>query len=88
MTGGRAYLYDLDGEVRRKLNPELVEAVPVDETDELLELLESHVEKTGSSWGKELLSSWKQSVKSFWLVRPHSTAETVEAKNEGAVAAG
>lgn len=88
MTGGRAYLYDLDGEVRRKLNPELVEAVPVDDSEELLELMENHVEKTGSSWGKELLSSWKQSVKSFWLVRPHSTAETVEAKNEGAVAAG
>ncbi|MCA9780036.1 MAG: glutamate synthase subunit alpha, partial [Candidatus Eremiobacteraeota bacterium] len=88
MTGGRAYLYDIDGEVRRKLNPELVEAVPVDDSDELRELLEAHVERTGSSWGKELLSNWKQSMKSFWLVRPHSTAETVEAKNEGAVAAG
>ena len=35
MTGGQAYLYDIDGEVRRKLNPELVEAVAVEDDREL-----------------------------------------------------
>jgi glutamate synthase (ferredoxin) len=88
MTGGRAYLYDLDGEVRRKLNPELVEAVPVENAAELKELLQQHVDKTRSSWGSELLRNWEHSLESFWLVRPHSTADTVEAQNEGALAAG
>ena len=88
MTGGRAYLYDMDGEVRRKLNPELVEAVTVEDEKELKDLLRQHVEKTKSSWGSELLANWKRSLKSFWLVRPHSAAESVEAKNEGALAVG
>lgn len=88
MTGGRAYLYDIDGEAKRKLNPELVEAVPVQADAELKELVTRHLEATHSSWARELLNDWKKTVSKFWLVRPHPAADSVEAKNEGAAVSG
>lgn len=70
MTGGRAFLYDLQDDVTRKLNSELVEAVPVDDPDSLKSLMEEHFEATGSAWAQSLLKNWTETVKKFWQVQP------------------
>ncbi|MCA9795717.1 MAG: glutamate synthase subunit alpha, partial [Candidatus Eremiobacteraeota bacterium] len=83
MTGGRAYLYDEHGTVERKLNPELIEAVAVEDPAELLTLLQEHHQFTGSNRAESLLADWQHALKKFWLVRPRETVATIEAHNEG-----
>lgn len=83
LTGGKAYLYDLDGSLKHKINPELVEAVAVSDGEELRHLVELHHQHTGSRWAAELLEDWKHYLKRFLLVQPQAQAAKIEAENEG-----
>lgn len=85
MTGGEAFVYDLDGEVPAKVNGELVECARVQAEDarRLRALVEEHRDRTGSLWAAELLGRWEDSLSRFWRVAPRAAAARIEATNEG-----
>ena len=76
MTGGFAYVLDMDNTFVDKLNHELVEIQRI--SGEAMEAYRSHlarvlaeyVEETGSEWGRELFENLDDYVRRFWLVKP------------------
>ncbi|QJD59441.1 glutamate synthase large subunit [Pseudomonas sp. gcc21] len=76
MTGGLAYVLDMDNSFFDRLNHELVELRRV--TNESMEAYRSHltqvlteyVEETGSAWGAEVLDDLDNYIRRFWLVKP------------------
>jgi len=76
MTGGFAYVLDMDNSFVDKLNHELVEIQRI--SGEAMEAYRSHlarvlgeyVEETGSEWGRELSENLDDYVRRFWLVKP------------------
>lgn len=76
MTGGFAYVLDMDNSFVDKLNHELVEIQRI--SGEAMEAYRSHlarvlaeyVEETGSEWGRELTENLDDYVRRFWLVKP------------------
>ncbi|PLR38339.1 glutamate synthase large subunit [Chimaeribacter coloradensis] len=77
MTGGFAYVLDEDGEFRKRVNPELVEILDVDQLaiheEHLRGLITEHVQLTGSSRGEEILANWPMWAARFALVKPKSS---------------
>ncbi len=77
MTGGFAYVLDEDGEFRKRVNPELVEVLDVEQLaiheEHLRGLITEHVQLTGSSRGEEILANWPEWVTKFALVKPKSS---------------
>lgn len=90
MTGGMAFVYDVDGSFERHANPENITwnrlASSHWET-KLRSLVEAHAEETDSKWSKGLLEDWDREVGKFWQVvpkemltrLPHPLNDTVEA---------
>jgi len=76
MTGGFAYVLDMDRTFIDKYNSELVEIHRV--SAEYMEPYRNHlrgsirefVEETGSEWGRQLLDNLEDYVGKFWLVKP------------------
>ncbi|WP_449430747.1 glutamate synthase large subunit [Pseudomonas putida] len=76
MTGGFAYVLDMDNSFVDKLNHELVEIQRI--SGEAMEAYRSHlarvlaeyVDETGSAWGRELSENLDDYVRRFWLVKP------------------
>jgi len=76
MTGGFAYVLDMDNSFVDKLNHELVEIQRI--SGEAMEAYRSHlarvlgeyVDETGSEWGRELFENLDDYVRRFWLVKP------------------
>jgi glutamate synthase (NADPH) large chain len=73
MSGGVAYVLDVDGDFRRRVNLAMVDlerlAAPED-VDELLELLQLHRRHTRSSVAEHLLQKWDWALGSFVKVMP------------------
>ncbi|DBA68490.1 TPA: Ferredoxin-dependent glutamate synthase 1, chloroplastic/mitochondrial [Trebouxia sp. C0005] len=81
MTGGLGYFYDEDQLLEQKVNSEIVAMQRVQTSageTQLRELLEAHVEYTGSSRAKNILSDWKNNLGKFWQLVPPSEAGTPE----------
>ncbi|WP_370211684.1 glutamate synthase large subunit [Roseovarius sp.] len=73
MTGGMAYLYDPEGATELMLNRETVITCPVQEghyMQQLEELIERHVEETGSAKAKQILQHWDVEKSKFVQVVP------------------
>lgn len=85
MTGGLAYFLDEDGSFQAKVNPEIVKVQrvisPAGE-QQLRELLEAQVDRTGSPKAKAVLANWSESLPKFWQVVPPSEKDTPEANPE------
>ncbi|GKX64064.1 glutamate synthase large subunit [Pragia fontium] len=77
MTGGFAYVLDQDDEFRKRVNPELVEVLAVDELaiheEHLRGLLTEHIQHTGSARAEDILANWSQWASKFVLVKPKSS---------------
>ncbi len=77
MTGGFAYVLDEEGEFRKRVNPELIEVLNVDQfaihQEHLRGLITEHVQHTGSSRGEEILANWSVFSDKFALVKPRSS---------------
>ncbi|XP_072941107.1 uncharacterized protein [Epargyreus clarus] len=74
MSGGIAYVYDIDGSFKGKCNPETVELLPLEKEEDLKEvqtLLEEFEEYTGSLIAKEMLETWPEPAKKFVKVFPY-----------------
>ncbi len=85
MTGGLAYFLDEEGSFSAKVNREIVKTQrvvsPAGE-QQLKDLIEGFVERTGSDKGKQILGNWKEYLPKFWQVVPPSEANSPEANPE------
>jgi glutamate synthase (ferredoxin) len=89
MTGGLAYFFDEDGSFPTKVNPEIVKVqrvvTPAGE-QQLKDLVQAHVDRTGSRKAQFILDNWSESLSKFWQVVPPSEADSPEANLDAAVA--
>ncbi|MCQ1058923.1 glutamate synthase large subunit [Photobacterium sp. ZSDE20] len=74
MTGGFAYILDEDGDFAGRVNPELVEALPLAKLkihqEHLRGLIDQHLELTGSDRAQEILAEFDQWIPRFYLAKP------------------
>ncbi|MDX1507449.1 MAG: glutamate synthase large subunit [Woeseiaceae bacterium] len=76
MTGGFAYVLDIDRDFVDRYNHELIDIQRI--TPESMEahlhhlhaLMERHAEATGSEWAARLLDDYRTYLPKFWLVKP------------------
>lgn len=76
MTGGFAYVLDLNRDFVDKYNHELVDIhrISNEETEayrnHLRGVIAQYVDETGSAWGQEILDYFENYIGKFWLVKP------------------
>ena len=73
MTGGMAYLYDPDGKASALMNMETLVTCPVTVDHwmgQLEELLEMHLEETGSRRAADILQNWDTAKDHFLQICP------------------
>ncbi len=76
MTGGRAYVLDLDGKLEERINKGYVYTVPLLDKRAEIELkywLDKHYIETDSPWAKEILENWEKYKPLFKVVIPYET---------------
>ena len=79
MTGGFAYVLDIDREFVNRYNHELIDIHRI--TPESMEanlhhlrsLITEHVARTGSEWGQSILDDYRTFLPKFWVVKPKAT---------------
>ncbi len=73
MSGGVAYVLDVDGGFRSRCNTELVgfDEITPDDALELRGFIEEHHERTGSPVAERVLDSWDDELSRFVKVMPH-----------------
>jgi len=73
MSGGIAYVLDVDGRFRERCNTELVgfDTITPDEALELRGWIEEHERRTGSTVARALLADWERQLERFVKVMPH-----------------
>jgi glutamate synthase (NADPH/NADH) large chain len=81
MSGGIAYVWDPAGELAGKVNPELVELEPltVDDARWLTEILERHLDETGSAVATRILETFADAMSDFIKVMPRDYRRVLEA---------
>jgi glutamate synthase domain-containing protein 2/glutamate synthase domain-containing protein 1/glutamate synthase domain-containing protein 3 len=89
MSGGTAYVYDVDGKFFSRVNPEMVVALPIKRDRDFAEvraLIESHREKTGSPHAAKLLANWAETARKLVRViaKERAELEAAEEKHEAA----
>jgi len=90
MSGGIAWVYDLNGNFADLCNTEMValESVSDDEHDrELKTLVEKHFQYTGSNVAERLLADWRNASRRFVMVMPTDYKRVIE-QRRNAVSAG
>lgn len=84
MSGGLAFVFDPSGEFTRvRCNTAGVELGPVFEREDVLlleNLIQKHVQFTGSLLGNRLLDQWANSLENFVKVLPHEYARILKMK--------
>jgi glutamate synthase (NADPH/NADH) large chain len=77
MTGGFAYVIDERNDFEKRINPELVEIVSLDELsahqEHLRGLIAEHLEVTGSARAEQILAEFELYVSQFKLIKPKSS---------------
>ena len=76
MTGGFAYVLDIDRDFVDRYNHELIDIHRI--TPESMEaylhhlrsLIMQHVDATGSEWGEQILEDYRTFLPKFWIVKP------------------
>jgi glutamate synthase (NADPH) large chain len=76
MTGGFAYVLDIDRDFVDRYNHELIDIHRISAESmeahlhHLRSLVMQHVEATGSEWGEKILDDYRSFLPKFWLVKP------------------
>jgi len=85
MSGGIAYIYDLDGKFRENCNTEMVDLDPLEDDDIkiLSALLDEHLQTTGSSVAKFLLNDIENQRQHFIKVYPCDYKKVMQSKEIG-----
>ena len=90
MSGGIAYVLDEANTFSRNCNPDSVNLEALEEAQdiaELKQLVENHLQYTGSAVAKRLLANWEHSLSQFVKVMPIEYKRVLEAKNNAAASA-
>jgi glutamate synthase (NADPH) large chain len=80
MTGGFAYVLDLDGDFFDRCNHELIDLHRISSEameghrSHLMDVLEEYVAETGSVWGQTILNEFDEYVRKFYLVKPKAAS--------------
>jgi glutamate synthase (NADPH/NADH) large chain len=80
MTGGFAYVLDLENRFADKYNRELVDIHRISTEamegyrDHLFRTIDAFVNETRSAWGAELLDNFDDYVGKFWMVKPKAAS--------------
>ncbi|MEY8203782.1 MAG: glutamate synthase large subunit [Bermanella sp.] len=80
MTGGFAYVLDMERTFVDQYNHELVDIhrISNEETEahrnHLRGIVTNYVEETGSAWGQEILNNFDNFIGKFWLVKPKAAS--------------
>ena len=83
MSGGIAYVWDIDGSFHSKCNCETVELLPVHEIEDIVliqKLLKDFTEKTGSLLAQKLLKDWNLYSRQFIKVFPYEYQKVCKPK--------
>jgi glutamate synthase (NADPH/NADH) large chain len=84
MTGGELFVLDPNKLTERYLNREFVEAAPLEDQQfdaprrRLKALVSSHVNLTGSEWGRRVLDSWEMMLPNWTYIVPRAVASSNE----------
>jgi glutamate synthase (NADPH/NADH) large chain len=85
MSGGIAYVWDPDGSFNSRCNLGSVGLEQItshhDDADELLNLVQSHSDLTGSIRAQELLRDWDAALGQFIRVMPHEYKRVLKGQN-------
>ena len=82
MTGGFAYVLDLERNFFDLYNHELIDihrihTEPMEaHSNHVQGLVEEFVRETGSEWGATVLEEFDEMVRKFWLVKPKASELT------------
>jgi glutamate synthase domain-containing protein 2/glutamate synthase domain-containing protein 1/glutamate synthase domain-containing protein 3 len=90
MSGGIAYVYDVDRRFAARCNPELVDLEPVTDEDaeELKALIAEHAQRTGSLVARNVLASWERAQERFVKVMPRDYKRALAEQAAATAAAG
>ncbi len=86
MSGGFAYVLDLDGGFPGRCNPEMVDLEPMvhrEDVETLRGLVEDHYRYTGSPRAKDVLDDWDAMLPRFVKVYPKAFKEVLERAKGG-----
>nr|YP_010336930.1 ferredoxin-dependent glutamate synthase [Madagascaria erythrocladioides]QUE28964.1 GltB [Madagascaria erythrocladioides]UNJ16515.1 ferredoxin-dependent glutamate synthase [Madagascaria erythrocladioides] len=75
MTGGLAYILDINNELANKINPEIVTTQRIETKageQQLKDLIIEHQQKTGSEKAEEIINNWNTYLNQFWQLVPPS----------------
>jgi glutamate synthase domain-containing protein 3 len=81
MSGGVAYLWDVDERSRSRVNLDMVDLEGLDDPDEAAEvraLIEEHARLTGSRRAAAVLAEWHEQVRHFVKVMPRDYRRALE----------
>jgi glutamate synthase (NADPH/NADH) large chain len=84
MTGGELFVLDPNATVKRHLNPEFVVATPLEEQRfdaprrRLKALIRSHVQQTGSEWGRQVLEQFDLMLPHWVYIVPRNMVDSNE----------
>jgi glutamate synthase (NADPH/NADH) large chain len=86
MSGGIAYVLDVDGRFASRVNREMVDLEPLDSEDDvrLYGLVERHFSETNSAVAERLLADWSASLDRFVKVMPQDYRRVLEAQQRAA----
>src|SRR5210317_1818428 len=82
MTGGFAYVLDIDRDFVDRYNHELIDIHRISPESmeahlhHLRNLIVAHVEHTGSVWGEAILEDYRTYLPKFWVVKPKAAELT------------
>jgi len=82
MSGGVAYVWDVDGDVERRVNRGMVDVerlISAEDVEVVRALLREHVRHTGSSVAQRLLQKWDAAQRSFVKVMPRDYKRALDA---------
>ena len=78
MTGGFAYVLDIDRRFVDRYNRDLIDIHRINSESmeahlhHLRAMIMNHVEATGSKWGEQILDDYRTFLPRFWLVKPRA----------------
>ncbi|MGI6301546.1 MAG: glutamate synthase large subunit [Verrucomicrobiota bacterium] len=85
MSGGVAYVWDVDGLFAERCNPGMVELEPVDQegdANRLRTMVEQHLAFTGSNVARDLLKRWPDVLPQFVRVMPSDYKRILEEEEQ------
>jgi glutamate synthase domain-containing protein 3 len=90
MSGGVAYVWDVDGDFNLRCNMELVELETVEaeeDIQELRDLISEHYQRTESTVADRILSDWDNALAQFIKVMPRDYKRVIEERKAQAASA-